>query len=427
MINLLDRARNSNLFRAFSLSMMVAILSRLATLGMAIILARELGPIGYGAFIFALGIAKLCSQISCLGWPMLMSKFVPKYQVENEWGLLSGLIRNANVVVGGSSVTCALILYFCAKGNFLDAQVSQGVLLAVVILPALSMLTLRRSQLASQKKPAKGLFFSEFFSPTMIVVASFLFPINEVRPAFYLFAGFSYLSFLIATVATRQGWSRQIQSVPSESKLKEWMLFSLPLIAAVSGKMIMSKADIIMLAPLSSMEEVGYYGAVFRITYLLTFSQVVLMTVLSPLFSEAISQENFELLRKRFRIAIIAALLFSLPFGAVVLIFKVQIVTLLYGQEYLQGVPALIYLVCSQTAATINMPLSSLMIMSGRQKAYGAITVIALIVNLLLNWFLIPIKGAEGAAIATMTASSIIAILSLIFCWSILRSYAEMR
>ena len=39
------------------------------------------------------------------------------------------------------------------------------------------------------------------------------------------------------------------------------------------------------LGPLAGFQETGYYGSAYRLTYLVTFPQVMLMTVMTPMFA----------------------------------------------------------------------------------------------------------------------------------------------
>ena len=420
---LVKRLSKSKFLKTLSGAMLIAILSRLSSLGMAIILARQLSPSGYGAFTYAIGIAMIASQISSMGWPVLMSRFIPQYLVLKEWGLLKGLILKGELIVIISSVvTSAAFLYFGKIGYF-DHDISQGLVLAAALIPALSVLTLRKSQLAAQKKTAVGLFFKEFLPPTTMILFSFLFFGSDVSKLFFIFAGLNYLAVLAASFATYNSLPKEMYACTSTSNLKQWMAVSLPLIAAVSGKMIMSKSDILMLMPLSNVQEVGYYGAVFRVTYLLTFVQVVLMTVMSPLISEAIALKNMALIKRRFFGALVIAVCTSVPIAIFMLIFKSQIIEIVFGAEYLQGVSSLVFLIFAQTVVSLNMPLTSLMMMAGREKIYGTLMVSSLVLNLYLNWLFIPLQGAEGAAKATLIASCFNVIFGIIICASIMNKF----
>ena len=351
-----------------------------------------------------------------------MSRFIPRYLTLKQWGLLKGLIVKGDMLLLPVVITFALLLFGLGEVGVFEEQVSRGLVLAAVLVPTLSFLTLRKSQLAAQKKAAKGLFLNEFVPPTAIVFVSFFITFSDANTSFYIFAGFNFVAVVLATVVTYKSWSPEFYRAKVESDFKKWMLIALPLVAAVSGKMIMSKADIIMLAPLSNVEQVGYYGAMFRVTYLLTFAQVVLMTVMSPLLSEAITKKDFAIISRRFFVTLGAAFIFAIPLAVFILVFRLPIVEFVFGSEYVASTSVLTILVFAQTAVTLNMPFTSLIIMSGREKAYGVVVMLALVLNLLLNWHFIPLDGALGASKATLAANFFSLACGLFLCVSVMKT-----
>ena len=76
----------SRLSRRLAGSFGVAVLSRLAFMVMAIVLARSLGPAEYGLFTFAIGGAVVASPFAALGWPSLAVRRLPAYVGEEELG-----------------------------------------------------------------------------------------------------------------------------------------------------------------------------------------------------------------------------------------------------------------------------------------------------------------------------------------------------
>ena len=80
-------------------SFAVAFAGRLMQLAMAVLAARLLLPEGYGIFTFAFGVGLLGGRIGALGWPMLMNRFIPRYTVDQKWGLLRGFVRAAHGVI----------------------------------------------------------------------------------------------------------------------------------------------------------------------------------------------------------------------------------------------------------------------------------------------------------------------------------------
>ena len=67
------------------------------------------------------------------------------------------------------------------------------------------------------------------------------------------------------------------------------------------------------------------------------------------------------------------------------------------------------------------MPTSAFLIVTGRQTAFGALTALALGLNIAANLALIPVLGALGAALASLASMALLASLQLGLCWNTLR------
>jgi O-antigen/teichoic acid export membrane protein len=74
----------------------------------------------------------------------------------------------------------------------------------------------------------------------------------------------------------------------------------------------------------------------------------------------------------------------------------------LFGESFLDGKTALYFLVFAQFINSISGSIGYLMNMVGEQKVLRNIILIALMFNIVFNYFLIPIYGINGAAFATM-------------------------
>ena len=78
----------------------------------------------------------------------------------------------------------------------------------------------------------------------------------------------------------------------------------------------------------------------------------------------------------------------------------------LYGAEFLIGIEALRWLIIGRIVNALCGSVGSLMQMSGQQNVYMNILIIGSVINIILNYYLIPIYGIKGAAISSMVSLS---------------------
>lgn len=387
----------------------VAILSRLALLVMAVILARDLGPRGYGIFVFATGVAALLAQLAAFGWPALTNRLMPAYQNQQDWSHLRGFLNAGDRVVGGLSVIASVVLVLLGLyTDLFSDDMSKGLLLSVLIVVPFALTRLRKQQLAAVGRPALGIFYDETLGPIIVVLVLLAAGLPDVTGAMAVYGAGSLLAVLLATLAFRRKWPSEIRAVQPAYLVATWMGMAMPIAVGLSSRMLMTKADVLMLAPLAGVEEVGLYGAAFRVTYVITFPQIVLMAVMTPLISQAFAAHRPDQLRSRLRIANLFSLLTALPPALLIIALSELIMEGVFGPAYAAAAPTLAILAVGQLAASLVMPFSSVLMMGGRERVFGTINLAALALNVLLNLLLAPRYGALGSAVATTISLSLI-------------------
>lgn len=171
------------------------------------------------------------------------------------------------------------------------------------------------------------------------------------------------------------------------------------------------KADILLLDNLSTPYELGIYSKGAEITEYLWQLPMLLSTIVFARSANAKDAKAFSL--KVSQLLRIAGLFVGL--GATFLaVFAKFIIPLLYGEEFFDSITVLQWLLPGVFLLTIFKVLN--MDLAGKGKPWVSVKAMfpAIIVNLVLNFFLIPRYGADGAAIASMISYSLAAVLFLV-------------
>lgn len=392
----------------------ISILARFAQLGMAIFAARSFGPEGYGVFTYAMGIGLVAGRLGGLGWPMVMARFVPTYVQTGEWGLLRGLLRIGPVAALISSMAVAALMVFTALMVGRESGLYLGLLLGALIMPMMSLRTVYRRSLASFDRSGWGIAIDELIPPLVVALGILSTLASGPQTALYIYAAASFGGIAIGIWLVRQAMPAQARSATPQVHLKMWLITGLPALAGLMAKLLMNKSDVLMLAPLAGMEAVGFYGAAMRVTFVQLFPMIALSTVLTPRISAAIAAGQHMKLKRMMRLGIGAALLVSVPASAALIFFAAPIMSFIYGTDFQPGAPVLAVLSAGQIAAAISAITSSFLIVSGLQMRFAYLTMIALGVNLALNFALIPLYGGLGAAIATSVSATLLVTCELL-------------
>lgn len=412
LFGLLRKAKTKTLSRSF----VVSLVSRPAQVGMAVLLARRFGPEGYGAFTFALGAALLGGRVGALGWPTLMMRFIPTYRAQENWAALRGLLRFGDGVVLLAGLIAGAALLALGYVLIPEHRLSLGLTLASVLLPVMAFRSLRRNQLAALDRPERGIAIDELVAPSVVMIAALTPWLVGPVEGVVVYALASLAAVALGSAMLRRHTPSATFDAPPQRNLRLWFAVALPALVGMSAKLFMNKTDVLMLAPLGTLEDVGYYGAALRVTYLQTAPMIVLSTVLTPWISGALASSRPQQAQRLFRYALGAAFLFATPVAAALIWLRAPVMTLLFGAEYLPGAPVLAVLALAQIAAALGVATTSYLLMSGQQMLFGKLTLAALAVNVLANFLLIPSYGALGAALATAGSTTALFLLQLAAC-----------
>lgn len=163
----------------------------------------------------------------------------------------------------------------------------------------------------------------------------------------------------------------------------------------------------------------GYYEQAFKIIQILTVVTTSLSTVVLPrvtfLEHENKREELKNVHEKSFQTVFIIA--FPLLFG--VISISERFIPMFFGSDYIGSVPILnILAILLLIIGLDNLIGAQGLTARGLQKKYGYGTIIGLVCNLFLNYFLIKSYGGIGAAIASVISEFIILLCFVIFTWS---------
>ncbi|WMS94883.1 oligosaccharide flippase family protein [Pseudoalteromonas sp. HL-AS2] len=199
---------------------------------------------------------------------------------------------------------------------------------------------------------------------------------------------------------TRMEWLAAIKEQIDYTYLKSLLRFGTPLIFGGLAFWGLTATDKILLKELSSYEQLGLYSVAVSFAAAATIFQSVFSTVWAPtVYKWAAKGENLDKILQVNRYVLLAVIiLFSLA-G----LFS-WLITLLLPEPYYAvqwillsclGYP-LLYTLSETTVVGIGVT---------RRSGFAMLAAcIAFIINLLGNWWLIPIYGAAGAAVSTCIA-----------------------
>ena len=178
---------------------------------------------------------------------------------------------------------------------------------------------------------------------------------------------------------------------------------SSPMALSAIAYFIMQSIDIIILSIYEGFDQIAYYSVSVKLAMLTTLALMSVNIVIAPRIAEIYENQKMQKLQMLIKHSTRIIFLISICLLSVLFFFSEEILGL-FGQGYVIANNALLFLLAAQFFNAVSGPGAIYLNMTGRQKTLNKILVSALIINISLNFYLIPIQGINGAAIATLVS-----------------------
>jgi O-antigen/teichoic acid export membrane protein len=417
-----DRLR-AQLVRALLGSGGLQLLNAPLTLVAASVLARYLGPDGYGAYSLALSIALLLAIPARLGLPALLIREISRFQLNEQWGLLRGLLRRATQAVLCASLVLGMLgaVVLAILANRLPSHQVGTIALALILVPFLALGDIRGASLRGFRKPLLGqlpeLLLRPLFLLILVTSASF-FMVLDARQAMALQLLSTIGAFLVGAFLLRLILPPRVRTARLEYDVPAWRR-SIGLLLLVSVlQVVNAQSDILMLGLLRGPGQVGVYRAATQVSMLVSFVLVVVNVTTAPYLARLVAAGDRDTLQ---RVATAAARLVvcaALPVATGLLVFGPRILSVVFGAEYASGHTAMSILAIGQMVNAATGSTGLLLNMSGYEQNTATALGIATATHIAMNLWLIPLLGIEGAALASATS---LALWNVILFWRVRR------
>ena len=185
--------------------------------------------------------------------------------------------------------------------------------------------------------------------------------------------------------------------------ITEILKTSSPMALSAIAYFIMQSIDIIILSIYEGFDQIAYYSVSVKLAMLTTLALMSVNIVIAPRIAEIYENQKMQKLQMLMKHSTRIIFLISICVLGVLFFFSEEILGL-FGQGYVIANNALLFLLAAQFFNAVSGPGAIYLNMTGRQKTLNKILVSALIINISLNFYLIPIQGINGAAKATLAS-----------------------
>jgi O-antigen/teichoic acid export membrane protein len=375
------------------------------------IIARYFGPEKYGEFNYAMSFATLFTALSTLGLETLAVKSIVDKERNEGTILCTSLILR---VIGGVILTfiATTIIRLIAPTDY-NVHILVLILSSTMVFKSLEVIEywIQAHQKAKISSIVRMITYV-IIAGTKICMVLLGGNLIHFALIYMLDALIIGLGLLIAYFKNREEkfkWKFD-KSYAKSILSKSWYLI-------LSGLMvtIYMQIDKVMLGSIMPTKvEVGVYSAAVSIASMWYFIPMAIVTSFKPvIMSKKKTNEESYLKSVQLLYTIVAWL--GIGFGIFILIFSNPIVNILYGAEYQKAANILSISVWAGTFAMLGSATSIWLISENLQKYKTVFVFSGALLNVVLNYFLIPIIGGYGAALATLASQFIANIVTPMF------------
>lgn len=385
-----------------------------ASFAASLVLARVLGPAGFGQYAFIMAALAIFALPVQMGLPTLILRETAGTLATGDWARMKGIFLWANRMIAAMS---GLIVVLGLAGLWLFGQAASwdiwlAVLFGLLLVPVSALGRARGAALRGLHCLIRGQFPEDVLRPVLLAasVAGLYWIVGHQATPGQAIA--VHLVAAMLAFGLGYGFYRQVRppglltARPSYDR-RGWLRAVLPL-AAVSGLQIISQqTDLVMLGAWRSAEEVGIYKVAVSAAGLTAFGLTVLNMLLAPHIARLNTLGDMAALQRLAVRGALAAAGVTLPVVVILAIWAEDLLRLVYGTAYAGSVsPLLIIAVGHAITATLGMT-AIMVAMSGLERFAARAWGVATVVNVVLNALLIPDFGMNGAAIATLISTSL--------------------
>ena len=390
--------------------------SAMLTLAVSLVVARSFGAQTNGLLLLAMAVISIVGMVSSLGLPDPVMRHVAVSAAGGGWTDAALTMRHAMRLTALAVSASALVVLLSLHGID-SADENRFLVIAVLALPAVSLLQLYARGLTGLSRPLIGEFWWKAGVQLVLLICVVGGALLSERSAIPvgLVAGY-WIGFVACWFVWRKTTSHVGSDIGSSAIGTGRLLQQgLPVMFSSSLALLPQWIDVLMISGLIGTAQAGVYGVAVRVAALIGLVLVGANAVAGPRFAKLYSKGDLPALRTLVAVvntwtmaasmvAFVGLLVFSRLFGTI------------FGPEFNSGERVLVIAAVGQLFHASFGVVALLLIMTGQARRVLLASVVAVSLNLLLNLLLIPrfgISGAAWASVASVLAANIVSAVSV--------------
>ena len=371
-----------------------------------VLLARWMGDFQYGVFVVVWVGTVILGGLAGLGFQVAVLRLIPEYRVRNEASLLRGIILGSrlNALLVATLVAAVGAGGLYVFGDRLESYYLIPLYLAAIVLPMQAIGEIQDGIARGFNWADLSLWPGFVVRPLLIIFFMWLAlfsgaPANAATAMGAVIAA-AWLTAIGQLFVLRRRIRREVPAGPRAYAPATWVALALPVFVVEGFFSLLTNVDILIVGYLMAPDQVAVYFAAAKTLALVHFVYFAVRVGSAQRFSQYHAAGDTARLAAFVRDTLHWTFWPSLALVGLMLVFG-NYLLMLFGPSFTAGYPLLWMLSIGLLLRASIGPGETLLVMAGQQHLCAWIYAGAFVLNVILNFSLIPHFGLMGAAAAT--------------------------
>jgi len=371
-----------------------------------LLFARWMSVESFGVYVYALSWLNVLTVLIQVGLNVAAVRFIAEYRAVGNFSAITRLVGFSTwtvVALGAAVAAAGAVLIQRSGGDGAEMRHTLFAMLSLTIV--LGLFQQRMAILQGFEKVLQSQAFHEVARPTMLLGAVFaatfltslsstvVMGLNLALTALLLVVIIAYSRRFLGTAAAPGSGSVEPQA-------GAWLRISLPYLVISGVGILLTQIDVLIIGTLLGPEQAGLYAPAAKVAMLIVFPAMAIRARTAPLVARLHAEGDPAPLQRSISVATAAALVTGLS-AALVIVSMRHFILGLFGDAFLAGQAIVCILALGYVVFAASAAVETYLLMGPFERVNTAALIATLIVNVVLNFVLIPIYGIMGAAIAT--------------------------
>jgi O-antigen/teichoic acid export membrane protein len=402
--NLINKFKGNEILSKGSSAFIFKIIGSFLGYLFLLLVTKTSGAEAWGIFALCMALLNITSILSRFGVDTSLLRFVAQLKGKTEE--VKGVYFQGISLVLFLSILFSVLLFFfsdiVAELVFRKPHLTPYFKIISFALVPFSIIHINVQTLRGLKKIKEFAFFQHVSKFLFAIIFFFLltkfYNFHQFSVPVYAFT-FAVVLVMIVSLLYIFKKFKGIQSKRIFTN-KEIIKTSFPMMLSSSVLLLMAWSDTIMIGIFKTEADVGVYNVALKLAMITGIVLGAVNSIVAPKLSETFNNNKMVEFRKLIKQSTRIIFFSTLPILIILLLFP-EFLLSFFGTEFIVAKTTLLILLIGQIVNAMSGSVGFILQMTGKEKVYQNILLLALVFNIALNIILIPKFGIEGAAIAS--------------------------